>query len=323
MFYLVHMDTKKLMDVIFVVAVNDGSMLLSCKTTLILGFIQPRTRLDYLPPRATLITSSANHPKKTTSTLCVQKQEMSAQKLTHEVTTQMPRQKCAVPKLVTSKEQTLCECLDVFEGIGSFPGPPYHLQIDPSVTPEQTPCRPIPVHLKEGFKQEVDKMLQAGVLNPVHSATPWINSFVLVESKEKLGNLKLHICLDPTNLNKVIRREPYHFRTPRGIAHLLADACIMTVCNCKKEYWHLKLDETSSFLTSFNTEIGRFRYPVMPFGATVAGDVFQHKLDQCFGMIKQVIVIADDIMIVGKQQNHRNLDLTLKILLDTARKCNV
>ena len=37
-------------------------------------------------------------------------------------------------------------------------------------------------------------MLQAGVCKPVHEATPWIKSFVLVESKDKLGNLKLHIC---------------------------------------------------------------------------------------------------------------------------------
>ena len=38
-FYLVYSDTKKLMDVTFFVAVNDGSMLLSCKTTLMLGLI--------------------------------------------------------------------------------------------------------------------------------------------------------------------------------------------------------------------------------------------------------------------------------------------
>ena len=145
-------------------------------------------------------------------------------------------------------------------------------------------------------------MLQAGVLAPVNEATPWINSVVLVERKDKLGNLKLHICLDPTNLNKVITKEPYHFRTPKDIAHLLADACIMTVCNCKKGYWHQKLDEASSFLTTFNNEIGRFRYTVMPFGITVAGDVFQHKLDQCFGKIDQVIVIVDDIMIGGKNR---------------------
>ena len=146
---------------------------------------------------------------------------------------------------------------------------------------------------------------------------------MLVESKDKLGNLKLCICLDLTNLNKAITREPYHFRTPEDIAHLLADACIMTVCDCKKGYWHQQLDEASSFLTTFNTEIGRFRYTVMPFGITVAGDVFQCKLDHCFGRIRQVIVIMDDIMIEGKQQNHRDHDVALTILLETARKCNV
>ena len=97
----------------------------------------------------------------------------------------------------------------------------------------------------------------------------------------------------------------------------------MTVSNCKKGYWYQKLDETSPFLTTFNTEIGRFRYTVLPIGATFAGDVFQCKLDQFFGIIKQVIVSADDIMIVGKQQKHRDHDLALTTLLDTARKCNV
>ena len=76
-------------------------------------------------------------------------------------------------------------------------------------------------------------------------------------------------------------------------------------------------------MTTFNTDIGRFRYAVTPFGATVAGDVFQCKGDQCFGMIKHVIVIADDIMIVGKQQNQRDHDVALTTLLEPARKCNV
>ena len=52
-------------------------------------------------------------------------------------------------------------------------------------------------------------------------------------------------------------------------------------------------------------------------------DMFQHKLDQYFGCIKQVIVIAEDIMIVGKKLNHINHDLALTTLLETARRCNV
>ena len=61
----------------------------------------------------------------------------------------------------------------------------------------------------------------------------------------------------------------------------------------------------------------------MPFGITVAGDAFQGQLDQCFGKIDQVIVIADDIMVVGKQHNHKDHDIALTNLLETARRCNI
>ena len=204
-------------------------------------------------------------------------------------------------KLITSMDQIMRQYPDVFDGIGKFLGPPYTIHPDPSIQPKQTPCRPVLIHLKEAFMKEIDKMLQAGVLKPVTEATPWINSFVLGELNEKSGNLKLRICLDPTNLNKTIIREPYHFKTPEDIAHLIAGACTMTVLDCHNGYWHQQLDVQSSYLTTFNTEFGRYRYTVMPFGATVAGDVFQCKLNKCFGHIPNVIVIADDIMIVGKK----------------------
>ena len=97
----------------------------------------------------------------------------------------------------------------------------------------------------------------------------------------------------------------------------------MTVCDCKKGYWHQLLDEASSFLATFNTELGRLRYTMIPFGATFAGDVFQCKLYQCFGKIKQVIVIADDIMTVGKKPNHSDHVQALTTLLEPARRCNV
>ena len=97
----------------------------------------------------------------------------------------------------------------------------------------------------------------------------------------------------------------------------------MTVLDCHKAYWHQQLDEQSSYMTTFNTEFGRYRYTVMSFGATVAGDVFQHKLDECFAHIPNVIVIAGDIMIVGKRQDHKDHDQALTTLPETARQCNV
>ena len=58
------------------------------------------------------------------------------------------------------------------------------------------------------------------------------------------------------------------------------DATVLMVLDCKKGYWHQELDEESSYLTTFNTEFGRYQYTVMPFGATAMGDKFHRKLDQ-------------------------------------------
>ena len=70
-FYLVHPKTKYLQEVPFYVASKNGSVLLSFVTTLALGLIQLYTRLEYLPPRASLTTSSADHPKETKSQISV------------------------------------------------------------------------------------------------------------------------------------------------------------------------------------------------------------------------------------------------------------
>ena len=156
----------------------------------------------------------------------IQKQEITVQTTKQQQDTQITT--TTAPKLVTSQDQIMHEYPDVFEGIGKFPGPPYHIHVDPSATPKQTLCRPIPIHLKDPFQREISKMLQAGILVPVTEATPWIKSFVLVESKDNHGQLNSKICLDPTNLNKAVTREPYHFCTLEDTPH----ACRCLHINC-------------------------------------------------------------------------------------------
>ena len=133
--------------------------------------------MDYLASQAKLITSAADHPDIT-------------KKTAHQSKATVKSKKSLPVKIVMKKSDIKEHCADVFEGVGCFPGPPYHIQVDPKILAKQTPVRPAPVHLKESFKQELDKMLQAGHLKPVHEATPWINSYVIVEGQDKLGRLK-------------------------------------------------------------------------------------------------------------------------------------
>ena len=64
-FYLVHPENKNLIQVIFFMAKENGSVLLSCRMTMALGLTKPHARLDYLPLRASLLTSTCDHPNTT------------------------------------------------------------------------------------------------------------------------------------------------------------------------------------------------------------------------------------------------------------------
>ena len=154
------------------------------------------------------------------------KQEMDHVSMGHKIT----------KKLVTQKEHIMDQYPDVFRGIGQFSGEPYHIQIDAKLPLKQTPCRMVLVHQKELFKKELDKMVDAGILKPVHDSQPWINSFVIVESKDRQGKPKLRICLDPTNLNKAVIHKPYCFKTPEDTAHLLSNAAVLMTSDCNKGF---------------------------------------------------------------------------------------
>ena len=44
---------------------------------------------------------------------------------------------------------------DVFKGVGCFPGPPYHIQVDPKVPPKQTPVRPVSCPSERSFQARI------------------------------------------------------------------------------------------------------------------------------------------------------------------------
>ena len=178
-FYLVHPESEQLIKVLFFVAKENGSILLSSRTTMELGLIRPCARLDYLPPRASLLTSTCDQPSKTRTykpNAYYTKEKPSKVTTSKSDNVRTPQSQnikiSEDSRLVTRKEQIMARFPDVLEGIEKFPGEPYKIQLDPKVSPKQTPCRPVPIHLKEAFKAEIDKMLKAGVLKPVQEATP-------------------------------------------------------------------------------------------------------------------------------------------------------
>ena len=64
------------------------------------------------------------------------------------------------------------------------------------------------------------------------------------------------------------------------VTHKLAGSKYFSKLDAKNGYWLVKLDQPSSFLTTFNMPFGRYRYPRMVFGLVMSQDVFQKRMDQ-------------------------------------------
>ena len=124
---------------------------------------------------------------------------------------------------------------------------------------------------------------------------PWVSSVVVLPKKEG----KPRICLDPRDLNKAIRREHYPLPTIEDIVTRLHGAKVFTVLDVCKGFWHAELEEDSSFLTTFNTPFGRYRWKRMAFGICSAPEVFQRRMHQLIEGLQGVEVVADDFVVIG------------------------
>ncbi|KAK2712882.1 hypothetical protein QYM36_011547 [Artemia franciscana] len=69
-------------------------------------------------------------------------------------------------------------------------------------------------------------------------------------------------------------------------------------------YLMLTLTEKSSLVTNFNTPFGRYKYKRIPFGLITVQDEFQRKIEETFGNLKGVCVVADDILVSVKDEEH-------------------
>ena len=221
----------------------------------------------------------------------------------------------------TTPRDIFTEYQDVFQGLGCLPGE-YHLDIDPNVPPVKHNPRRVAIPLKAELKKHIDELEKMEVLKKVSEPTDWISSQVVVRKGPKL-----RLCIDPKDLNKALKRSHYPMPTIEEILPELAKAKIFSVADAKNGFWQVKLDEPSSFLTTFWTPFGRYRWLRMPFGIATAPEEYQRRQHEVLEGLVGVHVVADDILITGQGETEeealKDHDRNLVALLERARAVNL
>ncbi|XP_056013214.1 uncharacterized protein K02A2.6-like [Ostrea edulis] len=147
------------------------------------------------------------------------------------------------------------------------------------------------------LRKALEKLEESCIIVAVE-ATDWVNSLVIVEKKN--GNLRL--CLDPKDLNKAIKRQHFKIPTVQEIASQLNGKSLYTILDEKDGYHQVELDTETSYLCTFQTLFGRYRYKRLPFGISSASEVFLRKNMQTFRVIQGVQMIVDDMIIARKDE---------------------
>ena len=107
----------------------------------------------------------------------------------------------------------------------------------------------------------------------------------------------------------------------------LQGARYFTHLDAKNGFWHVQLDEDSSFLTTFETPFGKYRWLRMPFGVSPAPEEFQRRIDVALQGLQSVIAVHDDIIVWGSgatdQEASEDHDHKLRALLQRCRDVNL
>ena len=169
---------------------------------------------------------------------------------------------------INSKEDLLRMYPECFKHEGRyFKNFQYEIKVDPSAQPKARPARRVPFEVRPKLKAKLEEMEKRGIIKKVEEPTQWVNSLV-VETKP---NGDLRVCLDPSDLNKAIVREYHPIPVVDDIVPELKDSDLFTKLDLKDGYWHIRLTEESSFLTTFATPFGRYRYDRLPGHCPIQG----------------------------------------------------
>jgi len=156
----------------------------------------------------------------------------------------------------SSKDMFIAENIDVFEGSGTFKKT-CKFEIDEKSTPVACPPRRIPYTVRDKLKSTLIKMVRDGIITKVENPQGWISNLVIVEKTDG----KIRLCLDPRDLNKVIKRpKDVLIPTINELTEKLANKRYFTVLDLKNGFWHVKLDDKSSELCTFSTPFGCYKF---------------------------------------------------------------
>jgi len=203
------------------------------------------------------------------------------------------------PDESSAARQLVCDYADVFSrsdfDLGHCDALPHRIDTGGArAFKDQLRRHPI-AHL--GFiDDQVDKMLQAGVIEPCCS--PWSSNVVLAKKAD--GSLRF--CIDYRKLNDLTYKDSFPLPRIDTCLDALGDSMYFSTMDMRSGFWQVAIDARDADKTAFVTRKGQFRFKVLSFGLANSPSIFQRLMTMVLAGLHWDIclVYIDDIIVMGR-----------------------
>jgi hypothetical protein len=152
---------------------------------------------------------------------------------------------------------------------------------------------PVPIPMRPEIDEQVDKMIQQGIITP--SISPWSSPIVLVRKKDST----YRFCIDYRKLNACTKKDTFPIPNIQLSLATIGKADFFSSIDLQSGYHQVELHPDSKEKTAFATHSGLFEFQRLPFGLTNAPPTFQRLLDciLCSVINECAIVYIDDVLV--------------------------
>ena len=187
-------------------------------------------------------------------------------------------------------------------------------RIKDETQPKFYKARVEPYSLKPRIKNELNRLVQDGVISPVDTSE-WATPLVPVVKPD--GSLRL--CGDfRVTINPVLEDINYPLPKIEDIFANLAGGVKFSKIDLASAYLQMEIEDDSKKYTTVNTSQGLYQYNRLPFGVKTSPALWQRAIEQVLAGLPGVQVYLDDILVTGRTDTEHlnNLDKVLNRLSD-------
>jgi hypothetical protein len=191
----------------------------------------------------------------------------------------------------------------------------HKLGIDPVFKPIKQKEKRYTPERRETIRLEVNKLLEAGFIRPVHYPS-WLANHILVEKPDKSWRM----CIDYTSLNKACPKDECPLPHICQIVDSATSCELLSFLDAYLGYHQISLTIDDEEKTTFITSFGIFCYTKMSFGLKNGGATYQKCVHTVLeGQIRwNIKAHIDDIVV--KSEKHGDLFDDLQETFDNLRK---